>query len=157
MPRTILTFHQVHLTLLRCLMFLSLNHCLHIARSRFLLSTLLIIPHSCHFFFGLCLKCNLLDPALGVLPAVEDGLVRLVLRPLVLLAFQLFVHLLLPSALFLRLLAHQVALPLRDDLVCSLARLVDFLHDLRQRSTVSYSGLGAEVTDRKCLPFPPPF
>ena len=138
-------------------MFLSLNHCLHIARSRFLLSTLLIIPHSCHFFFGLCLKCNLVDPALGVLPAVVHGLVRLVLRPLVLLAFQLFVHLLLPSALFLRLLAHQVALPLRDDLVCSLARLVDFLHDLRQRSTVSYSGLGAEVTDRKCLPFPPPF
>jgi hypothetical protein len=46
------------------------------------------------------------------------------------LAFHGLIHLLLAHAVFLLLLRHDVALALRDDLVRTLAGLVDLLDDL---------------------------
>ena len=106
---------------------LSLDHILHVTGTVLLGLPLLHVPLPGHLLFSLGLIRHLLLLNGRIHLAVIDGFVGLRLLLLVMFASHLLVHLLLAHALILRLLVHHVALALGDNLVRSLARLINLL------------------------------
>lgn len=112
LPRPVLSLHKVELSLLSCLLLLSLDDVLHVSRTRFLLLALLIVPLSSHLLVSFRLQSNLLLPLGSLHLAGGNGLIDGFLNAFVHLAFHRLIHLLLLLAFFLLLLAHKVALSL---------------------------------------------
>lgn len=112
------------------MLLLSRDHSLHVASTHLFLLALLKVPLSSGLLLGFGLEGDLLLSLLGGHLAIGDLLVGLLLHLTVHLPFHGLVHRLLALTVFLLLLSHDVALPLRNDLVCTLACLVDLLDDL---------------------------
>ena len=112
------------------MLLLLLNHSLHVAGAHLLIRTLLLVhlPRRLLLHFGV--ESGLLLPLLRGQLTILHSLVRHLFVLTIHLAFHSFVHLLLLEAGLLGLLILNVPLPLADDLICALSRLVDLLHDL---------------------------
>jgi len=130
LPSTVLTLHQVHLTLLVRLLFLGLNHVLHVASTLLLLLPLFVVAHPGHLLLSLGLERHVPLFVDCVHFAVVDCLVSNLLVSFVTLAFHFFIHALLLVTLLFRLRVHHVALALRDDLSGTFASLINFLVNL---------------------------
>ena len=127
LPSAALAFHQVYLSLFRSLLLLRLNHILHVTGTILFILPLLHVTLPCLLLLGLGLIRHRLLLHGCVHFAVIDCLVSLVLDLPIVLTFHFFIHLLLAEALLLSMLVHDVALALGDNLVGTLARLINLL------------------------------
>lgn len=140
LPSAILPLHELPLTLSSGYLFLLLNHGLH-SLSTLLLCILLLLVHlPCRLLLHLGVQCSLLLALLGSHLAIFDSLIRLLLVLTIYLAFHSLFHLLLAKAILLGLLVLDVPLPLADDLIRALSRLIDLLHHLIFQSHTAHSG-----------------
>ena len=115
-----------------------MNHLLHLCRTHLLIRALLQVSLLYGHLFSLGLQSHLLLLLKGVHLALRHCVVHILLHVAVHLPFHGLVHRSFAVTLLLGSLVHHVALTLRDDLICTLTRLIDLLDDLyAQREEVS--------------------
>lgn len=127
---SILPLHELHLSLLGGLLLLRLDHSLHVAGTLLLVRALLLVHLPRRLLLHFSVEGGLFLPLHRAHLTILHSLVRNLFVLTIHLAFHSFVHLLLAEALLLGLLILNVPLPLADDLICALSRLIDLLHDL---------------------------
>ena len=127
---SILPLHELHLSLLCGLLLLLLDHSFHVAGTLLLVRALLLVHLPRRLLLHFSVEGGLFLPLHRAHLTILDSLVRNLFVLTIHLAFHSFVHLLLAEALLLGLLILDVPLPLADDLICALSRLIDLLHDL---------------------------
>ena len=111
-------------------MLLLLDHGFHVAGTLLLVRSLLLVHLSRSLLLHFSVESGLFLPLHCSHLTILHSLVRHLFVLTIHLAFHSFVHLLLLEALLLGLLILNVPLPLADDLICALSRLINLLHDL---------------------------
>ena len=142
----VLSLHEVELALLSCLLLLPLDHIFHVASTLLFHCPLFFVHLASSLFLLFSIICDHLLLLLRRVLTILHSLITLLLRGAIHLAFHSLIHLLLAHAILFGVLRHDVPLPLTDDLIRSLPRLIDLLDNLSVLTANSNS-----VKSSKCV------